>query len=70
MDQWGNTGTSAERTLEVVGALRSVASSRSAFYPQDLDGLSRTTTLSFTLARPMTVTWTLQPGAEPVASRT
>ena len=63
MDQWGNTGSSAERTLEVVGALRSVASSRAAFYPQDLDGLSRTMTLSFTLARPMTVTWTLRDAA-------
>jgi len=63
MDRWGNTGTSAERTLEVVGALRSVASSRTAFYPQDLDGLARTTTLSFSLARPMTVTWTLRDAA-------
>ena len=31
---------------------------RTIFFPQDGDGLARSTTLSFTLARPMTVTWT------------
>ena len=60
VDRWGNTGLGADRTVRVIGALRSVTSSRAAFYPQDLDSLARTTDLSFTLARPMTVTWTLR----------
>ena len=62
-DVAGNTGSRVERTVNVVGALRSVASTRSLFFPQDLDTLDRTTTLSFTLARPMTVTWTLRNAA-------
>ena len=38
------------------------------FFPQDLDALSRTTTLSFALKRPMTVTWTS--GTRPAPSST
>jgi len=59
-DPFGNTGAAVERTVAVVSALRSVASSAAIFYPQDLDTLARTTTLSFVLLRPMTVTWTLR----------
>ena len=59
-DPFGNTGTAAERSVNGVAALRSVASSAAVFYPQDLDTLARTTKLSFVLARPMTVTWTLR----------
>jgi flagellar hook assembly protein FlgD len=59
----GNTGPAVERTVNVVGALRSVATTRTLFFPQDLDRLDRTTALSFTLARPMTVTWTLRNAA-------
>jgi hypothetical protein len=59
IDSVGNTGTAVERTVRVIGALRSVATSRALFYPQDLDNLAKTTKLSFVLARPMTVTWTL-----------
>jgi flagellar hook assembly protein FlgD len=62
-DLAGNTGPAVERTVNVIGALRSVGTTRSIFFPQDLDSLDRTTTLSFTLARPMTVTWTLRNAA-------
>ena len=61
-DLAGNTGSAQERTVQVVSALRSVTVSKPVFYPQDLDTLARTTTLSFTLARPMTVTWVLRDG--------
>ena len=59
----GNTGPSAARLVRVIGALRSVATSRTIVYPQDGDSLATTTELSFNLARPMTVTWTLRDAA-------
>ena len=62
-DAVGNTGPSAARLVRVVGALRSVATSRAIIYPQDGDSLATTTDLSFSLARPMTVTWTLRDAA-------
>ena len=63
VDPWGNAGASAYRTVVVVAALRSVTTSRAAFYPQDGDSLAKTTSLSLTLARPMTVTWTVRNAA-------
>ena len=63
IDLVGNTGAAAERTVRVISALRSVARSRALFYPQDLDRLAKTTTLSFALARPMTVSWTVHSAA-------
>ena len=63
VDQAGNMGTALERTVDLIGALGSVATSSSIFFPHDLDRLSRTTTLSFALARPMTVTWILRDAA-------
>ena len=62
-DAVGNTGPSAARLVRVIGALRSVATSRAIIYPQDGDSLATTTDLSFSLARPMTVTWTLRDAA-------
>lgn len=62
-DAAGNTGASQERTVVVATGLRSVAISTPVFYPQDLDGLAPTVDLSFTLSRPMTVTWTLRDAA-------
>ena len=62
-DAVGNTGPGAARLVRVVGALRSVATSRAIIYPQDGDSLATTTDLSFSLARPMTVTWTLRDAA-------
>lgn len=63
VDAVGNQGTWTERSVNVVAGLRSVASSAAMFFPQDLDGYSKTTNLSFVLARPMTVTWTLRNAA-------
>ncbi len=63
VDAGGNAGTPQERTVSVVTGLGWVASSAPVFYPQDRDALAPTTTLSFTLARPMTVTWTLRDAA-------
>ena len=63
VDAVGNVGTWQERPVNLVAALRSVTSSAVAFYPQDLDAYAKTTTLAFTLARPMTVTWTLRNAA-------
>jgi flagellar hook assembly protein FlgD len=63
MDAYGNAGTWAERDVNLVAALRSVKTSALVFYPQDLDSMARTTTLSFILARPMTITWTIRNAA-------
>ena len=63
VDGAGNAGSSQERSVSLVAALSRVASSAPVFYPQDLDSLAPSTTLSFTLARPMTVTWTLRDAA-------
>ena len=60
IDAGGNAGSPQERSVNVVTGLSQVASSASVFYPQDGDALAPTTTLSFTLTRPMTVTWTLR----------
>jgi flagellar hook assembly protein FlgD len=62
-DRAGNTGAFVDRQVTVISALRAVASSRSLFFPQDLDTLDQKTTLSFTLSRPMTVDWTIFNGA-------
>ncbi len=50
-DVAGNTGPTVARDVQVIAALRSVASSRKMFFPQDLDRLARTTRLSFYLQR-------------------
>ena len=62
-DRAGNTGDFVERQVTVIGALKSVVTSRTLFFPQDLDRLDSATILSFTLSRPMTVTWTLRNAA-------
>ena len=62
-DLAGNSGDEVDRTVKLIAGLRSVASTRSIFFPQDLDALAKTTSLSFALARPMTVTWTVRNGA-------
>jgi len=61
-DLAGNTGGSVTRTVQLIAALRSVDSSRSIFFPQDLDGLARRTKLRLTLQRPMAVSWTVLDG--------
>jgi flagellar hook assembly protein FlgD len=60
-DAAGNTGAGQERVVDVVAALGSVtASSPTAFFPTATGVPARTTDLSFTLSRPMVVTWTLR----------
>lgn len=66
LDAGGSVGIGQERIVDLVTGLGGVASSASVFYPQDLDQLAPTTTLSFNLARPMTVTWTLSDAAAQV----
>lgn len=66
IDAGGNAGSPQERPVSLVTGLSGVATSASVFYPQDRDSLAPTTTLSFTLTRPMTVTWTLRDAAAKV----
>jgi flagellar hook assembly protein FlgD len=56
-DAAGNLGSPQYRSVAVYGALANVRSSVTWFYPQDKDRLATHTVLSFTLARPATVTW-------------
>ena len=65
-DRAGNTGDFVGRPVKLIGALKSVTTSRSLFFPQDLDTLDKATMLSFTLSRPMTVSWTLRDAADQV----
>ena len=60
VDLAGNTGEAHDRAVLVIGALRSVVASKSLIFPQDNDGLARSSTLQFSLSRPMEVTWTLR----------
>ena len=62
-DAAGNTGAGVDRTVSVIGALRSVLTTKTIFFPNDMDSLSTTTKLSFVLARPMTVSWTVRNAA-------
>jgi hypothetical protein len=62
-DAAGNTGSGVGRGLTVVKLLGFVTTSLSVFYPQDLDQYAPTTSLSFALARPATVTWTIRNSA-------
>lgn len=60
-DAAGNAGSSQERIVDVAAALGSVTtSSTTTFFPIGTTRSLRTTDLSFTLTRPMTVTWTLR----------
>jgi flagellar hook assembly protein FlgD len=63
VDAAGNAGEALERPVSLVAALRSVLTSRTIFFPHDGDALAPNTRLQFTLARPMTVTWTIRDAA-------
>jgi flagellar hook assembly protein FlgD len=67
-DTSGNVGASQDRAVDVVGALTAVTSATGLFFPQDLDQLASTNDLSFSLSRPMTVTWTLRNAAGTVVN--
>ena len=67
-DLAGNDGSAVSRQLTVVRLLGFVTTSYSVIYPQDLDRLAPTTSLSFTLTRPATVTWTIRNSAGTVVA--
>ena len=58
-DTAGTDGKAVTRSLVVDTSLGDVDASKTLFFPQDGDGLAKTTTLRFTLTRPAVVTWTL-----------
>ncbi|HEX2755186.1 MAG TPA: FlgD immunoglobulin-like domain containing protein [Candidatus Limnocylindrales bacterium] len=62
-DRTGTNGAGRTRDVRVIGFLSAVRSSVRAFYPQDADRLATTTALSFALAAPATVTWTIRDAA-------
>ena len=55
IDGLGNVGAGQDREVDVMAALGWVQASTPAFFPAT--GVGRPATLSFALARPMTVTW-------------
>jgi flagellar hook assembly protein FlgD len=65
-DRSGTNGEGMTRDVRVIGFLSAVRSSVRAFYPQDADRFATTTVLSFSLARPATVTWTIRNAANTV----
>ncbi len=62
-DYAANVGGSEPRTVAVYGAVGWAASSKTVFYPQDLDRYAKTTRFSFVLASDATVTWTVRNAA-------
>ncbi len=67
-DAAGNTGVGVTRSFGVAALLGFVATSKTLFYPQDLDNLATGTRLSFTLIRPANVTWTIRDAAGAVVA--
>jgi flagellar hook assembly protein FlgD len=68
VDAAGNAGSGVTRSVSVVNFLGFVTTSRTLFFPQDLDSVSKGTRLSFTLARPATVTSTIRNSAGTVVA--
>ena len=67
-DRTGTNGATVTRSIRAIGFLGYVATSVKAFYPQDGDAYGRSTTLSFNLAMPATVTWTIRNAANAVVA--
>ncbi|HET9757663.1 MAG TPA: FlgD immunoglobulin-like domain containing protein [Candidatus Limnocylindrales bacterium] len=67
-DAAGNTGVGVTRSFGVAALLGFLATSKTLFYPQDLDNLATGTRLSFTLIRPANVTWTIRDAAGAVVA--
>ena len=59
VDRAGNASAPQTQAVAVYGALGFVRTSRSLFFPQDGDRLAPTTSLSFVLASPASVTSTI-----------
>ena len=68
VDAARNVGTGVTRSVDVVNLLGSVTTSKTLFFPQDLDGVAKGSRISFTLARPSTVTWTIRNSAGTVVA--
>ena len=68
VDAAGNAGSGVTRSVSVVAIVGTVTTSKSLFYPQDLDSVASGTRLSFTLTRPATVTWTIRDAAGAVVA--
>ena len=58
-DAAGNQSTPVAASVAVYRALSKVAASATLFYPQDGDTLAPSTTLSFALVQPATVSWSI-----------
>jgi flagellar hook assembly protein FlgD len=58
-DVAGNISAAQTRTVDLYAALGFAKSSRTVFFPQDRDGMAKTTTFSMRLLSPATVTWTV-----------
>ena len=58
-DQAGNLSAAQTRVVRLYAALGYVTSSRTVFFPQDADGMAKSTTFSMRLRSPATVTWTV-----------
>jgi flagellar hook assembly protein FlgD len=66
-DRAANAGTVvATRPVRVVGFLKGVKTSAKVFFPQDGDRFAPTTTLSFTVGTPASVTWVVRNAANQV----
>ena len=63
-----NAGSGVTRSVSVVALVGYVTTSKTLFFPQDLDGVAKGSRLSFTLARPATVTWTIRNAAGTVVA--
>jgi flagellar hook assembly protein FlgD len=58
-DQAGNKSAAVTTYALVLKALKGVTRSATRIYPSDGDSLARSTTISFSLTRPATLTWTI-----------
>jgi flagellar hook assembly protein FlgD len=58
-DLAGNVGAPQTKTVAVYGSLGFAGVSKALFFPQDGDGYAPTTTFSFRLASPASVSWTV-----------
>jgi flagellar hook assembly protein FlgD len=67
-DKSGTNGVGKTRDVRSIGLLSAVRTSLRIFYPHDGDALSPATTLTFSLARPATATWTIRNAANTVVA--
>jgi flagellar hook assembly protein FlgD len=67
-DAAGNSGAGKARPVRVARFLSAVKTSVKTFYPHDADRFAPTTTLSFSLSKPATVTWTIRNAAGTVVA--